>query len=1031
MSGPLPPDSAGVSGPTPPAPGKAIRPIAQAHIHRICSGQVVLDLAGAVKELVENALDAGATNIEVRLKDHGLDTIEVADNGSGVAPENHQALTVKYATSKIATFDDLASLGSFGFRGEALSSLCALAESLTVVTRTENEDAGTRLEYDKTGVITSASTAARAVGTTVTVRGIFKPLPVRHKEFVKNARREYGKALAVLQAYALVSVDARMIVSHQLSGNSKHAKRTTVLHTQGDLDGGVLANVATVFGAKTARALVKVDVDLPNGLGCSLKGYVSMPGSAFNGEKTNSGRASGDRQFFYVNGRPVDLPRFSKTLNELYRAFCATTSANNCPTAVLDFQMPTDAYDVNVTPDKRKVFLHDEDAVLRAARAAIEAVYAPSRYTYDVGRFGDKGETFAGSFREDEEQDGNKKEIKAERDISDEPRLARLDSSPQPSSSPGVIPGDDQEGDDDDGGEERFRDTARVVKPKPERRSADFASFGLGSASARETRERTASAASSGRPSIGGPFVGSTAPRPKQRRLAGFGFTRETADVALGDGWRAPVASEDAPERVPTSEPESKRAAIPDSERALSDERVLTYSDSPHEKEKDSPHETRVGLEDASSLGDLEASKEKGDDFFVKLEPEATDAPRVFAAVFAASSTPPISFSMADLRRRRAASRRVARDRARRNKRKRDDALPRSDDADGGGLDDAKERETNVTEREKSRSAFAAASLGAAAGSVPGDAEDDEPPPPPPPPAAAAADPLGPALSEGDATATHALERVFRKADFAKMRVVGQFNLGFILCVLGSDLFIVDQHASDEIFNFERLQRTTTLNRQPLIAPARLDLTAAEEQTVRRHMDVFLANGFGFCEDAERGAVGAPLGDGDDADADAECGVGCCLALRSVPFSKGTTFGVADVQELIGMLDDGAYAAPARTQLSVGLSSGKAAEPRRNENENGNENENELPAADVLRPSRVRAMLAMRACRSSIMIGTALDARRMRAVLRNLATLKAPWNCPHGRPTMRHVADLAKLRAGAGKRAPFVGARGRSAPTGW
>jgi DNA mismatch repair ATPase MutL len=289
-----------------------------------------------------------------------------------------------------------------------------------------------------------------------------------------------------------------------------------------------------------------------------------MPGSAFNGEKISSGRASGDRQFFYVNGRPVDLPRFSKALNELYRAYCATTSANNCPTAVLDFQMPTDAYDVNVTPDKRKVFLHDEDAVLRAARAAIEAVYAPSRYTYDVGRFGDKGdegETFAGSFREDEEQDAKKKEIKAERDVSDEPRLARLDSSPQPSSSPGVIPGDDEEGDDDDGGEERFRDTARVVKPKPERRSADFASFGLGSASARETRERTASAASSGRPSIGGPFVGSAAPRPKQRRLAGFGFTRETADVALGDGWRAPVASEDAPERLPTSEPESKRAA--------------------------------------------------------------------------------------------------------------------------------------------------------------------------------------------------------------------------------------------------------------------------------------------------------------------------------------------------------------------------------------------------------------------------------------------------------------------------------------
>ena len=152
---------------------------------------MVLDLAGAVRKLVENALDAGATNIEVRLKDYGADTIEVADNGSGVA-ENHQALTVKYATSEISTFDDLAALGSFGFRGEALSSLCALSQSLTVVTRTEREDAGTRLEYDAAGAIRSAS-AARAVGTTVTVRGIFEPLPVRHKEFRKNGGSEAAR----------------------------------------------------------------------------------------------------------------------------------------------------------------------------------------------------------------------------------------------------------------------------------------------------------------------------------------------------------------------------------------------------------------------------------------------------------------------------------------------------------------------------------------------------------------------------------------------------------------------------------------------------------------------------------------------------------------------------------------------------------------------------------------------------------------------------------------------------------------------
>ena len=104
------PDSArgwGPTPPTPPASSATIKPIARDAVHRICSGQVVLDLAGAVKELVENSLDAGATNVEVRLKDHGADTIEVADNGSGVAPENHEKLTVKYATSKIENFEDL------------------------------------------------------------------------------------------------------------------------------------------------------------------------------------------------------------------------------------------------------------------------------------------------------------------------------------------------------------------------------------------------------------------------------------------------------------------------------------------------------------------------------------------------------------------------------------------------------------------------------------------------------------------------------------------------------------------------------------------------------------------------------------------------------------------------------------------------------------------------------------------------------------------------------------------------------------
>lgn len=157
-----------------------IRAIDKGVVHRICSGQVILDLATAVKEIVENALDAGASTVEVRLKEYGSELIEIADNGSGVEPANFQSLTLKYHTSKLQNFSDLQEVSTFGFRGEALSSLCALA-SITITTRTTNTNPAQRLSYDHTGTLVGTTPTARAVGTTVAVKDLFKTLPVRHK----------------------------------------------------------------------------------------------------------------------------------------------------------------------------------------------------------------------------------------------------------------------------------------------------------------------------------------------------------------------------------------------------------------------------------------------------------------------------------------------------------------------------------------------------------------------------------------------------------------------------------------------------------------------------------------------------------------------------------------------------------------------------------------------------------------------------------------------------------------------------------
>ncbi|XP_076884827.1 DNA mismatch repair protein PMS1-like [Bidens hawaiensis] len=137
----------------------SIKPISKTAIHRICSGQVILDLSSAVKELVENSLDAGATSIEVSLKEFGQESFQVVDNGCGISPHNFKALALKHHTSKLTDFPDLQSLTTFGFRGEALSALCNLGD-LTVETRTQNEKVATHLTFDRSGLLTDERTTA-------------------------------------------------------------------------------------------------------------------------------------------------------------------------------------------------------------------------------------------------------------------------------------------------------------------------------------------------------------------------------------------------------------------------------------------------------------------------------------------------------------------------------------------------------------------------------------------------------------------------------------------------------------------------------------------------------------------------------------------------------------------------------------------------------------------------------------------------------------------------------------------------------
>ncbi|CAI6351323.1 unnamed protein product [Macrosiphum euphorbiae] len=328
-----------------------IKPINKLDVHKICSGQVVLNLATAVKELIENSLDAGATSVGIKLKEFGKDLVEVTDNGSGVHPDNFEGLALKHHTSKIKDFADLTSVETFGFRGEALSSLCALSD-VTVTTRHSSQECGIKLVFDHTGNIKLKVPVAKQVGTAVTLSNLFSSLPVRHKEFHRNLKKDFGKMIQVVTGYCLVATQVKLSCINQTK-----SVNNVLLSTHGS--NTVLENISCIYGSKQANSLlvlkkvipVDEENDIPNIF--ELDGYISSC-------EHNGGRSSKDRQFYFINSRPCEPLKVIKTVNEVYHQY----NQNQYPFVYLNITIARAEVDINVTPDKRQIFLSNENYLI-------------------------------------------------------------------------------------------------------------------------------------------------------------------------------------------------------------------------------------------------------------------------------------------------------------------------------------------------------------------------------------------------------------------------------------------------------------------------------------------------------------------------------------------------------------------------------------------------------------------------------------------------------------------------------------------
>ncbi|XP_069889614.1 mismatch repair endonuclease PMS2 isoform X2 [Dipodomys merriami] len=784
---------------------KAIKPIDGKSVHQICSGQVVLSLSTAVKELVENSVDAGATSIDLRLKDYGADLIEVSDNGCGVEEENFEGLALKHHTSKIQEFADLTQVETFGFRGEALSSLCALSD-VTISTCHTSSKVGTRLVFDHNGKIIQKNPYPRPKGTTVTLQHLFYTLPVRHKEFQRNIKKEYAKMVQVLQAYCIISAGIRVSCTNQLG----QGKRQPVVCNSGG--SSVKENIGSVFGQKQLQSLIPF-IQLPPsdsvceeyGLSCSEALHNLFYISGFISRCTHGvGRSATDRQFFFINHRPCDPAKVSRLVNEVYHMY----NRHQYPFVVLNISV-------------------DSGNLIRMRGTEVETPLPdspPSSSTQEE----DKRSVSISRLREAFSL-RHPAETK-----SPGPRTPELRWNPPvqkkrvPSSASNPASGRSLQG-----------PLEEVVTPKDSDGRGDRVEVGKDS-------EYTSTSAA--------PEEGFS---PREVGSSSSDHAESSPEDRFSQGDKD--SGENLPELDhPPSAGESGKEK--DGPCQLLPPQTHLSSSSAKRFKKEIPSKTNTPPKSATT--------------------ENASAAEVDVAVTISKKIVLLAFSMSSL------ATRIKQLNCQRQQRE--------------GKPNYRKFRARICPGEN-------------------EAAEDE------------------------------LRKEISKSMFADMEVLGQFNLGFIITKLKEDIFLVDQHAADEKYNFEMLQRHTVLQAQRLIAPQALNLTAVNEAILIENLEIFRKNGFDFVIDED-----APVTER--------------AKLISLPTSKNWTFGPQDIDELIFMLSE-----------SPGV---------------------------MCRPSRVRQMFASRACRKSVMIGTALNTSEMKKVIAHMGEMDHPWNCPHGRPTMRHIANL-------------------------
>ncbi|NWF77864.1 MAG: DNA mismatch repair endonuclease MutL [Chloroflexi bacterium] len=324
-----------------------IKVLAPEVISKIAAGEVIERPASVVKELVENSLDAGATQIAIEAQGGGVELIKVSDNGAGIPAAEVELAFHRYATSKIGNLDDLQRISSLGFRGEALPSIAAVAE-VEISTQASSESVGSYLHLRK-GEVVRKESHARPMGTTVTVHRLFRYFPARLK-FLKSVSTENSHIAHLVSQYALAFPEVKFSLVFD--------KRPS-LRTMGN--GDLREVVGEIYGAELAQRMLKVEQK--DGL-AKVSGLISPPSLA---------RSNRNYLSFFVNRRWVRSPLLTRATEE---AFHGLLMDGQHPIAVINISLPVQELDVNVHPAKAQIKFCQEQTIFANVKKAIEEALA-------------------------------------------------------------------------------------------------------------------------------------------------------------------------------------------------------------------------------------------------------------------------------------------------------------------------------------------------------------------------------------------------------------------------------------------------------------------------------------------------------------------------------------------------------------------------------------------------------------------------------------------------------------------------------